>query len=131
MLCTVRGGYLNRVGLRNPGAHTFAKERLLRILAQGAPVVQSLTGGSEAEIETILEAFAQLPLAGYELNASCPNVPGGQRGERNRAAPRLPLNRSVCGAACAARGARNVAELRAVVRERLRTAEVTVPWPRD
>lgn len=78
VLCAVPGGHLNRVGLRNPGAHAFAKELLPRILAHGAPVVQSITGQSEAEIEIILEALAPLPLAGYELNASCPNVPGGQ-----------------------------------------------------
>lgn len=81
VLCALEepaGGYLNRVGLRNLGVREFAAQRLPRLFAWGPPVIQSLAVHDEAELESLLEGLAALPLAGYELNASCPNVPGGQ-----------------------------------------------------
>lgn len=81
VLCALQeppGGYLNRIGLRNPGAQEFAAQQLPQILAHGPPVIQSFTAQQEAEVDTVLGALEPLPLAGYELNASCPNVPGGQ-----------------------------------------------------
>lgn len=72
------GGYLNRVGLRNPGVHELAAVQLPRLLALGPPVLQSFTAQEEGEVESVLAALEPLPLGGYELNASCPNVPGGQ-----------------------------------------------------
>lgn len=71
-------GFLNRVGLRNPGAPEFVRTQLQVALRCGPPVIQSFTAHTEAEVELILAALEPQPLAGYELNASCPNAASGQ-----------------------------------------------------
>ena len=44
----------------------------------GAPIIQSFTAHTQAEVEHILAALEPQPLVGYELNASCPNAASGQ-----------------------------------------------------
>lgn len=77
-----RGGYLNRIGLRNVGAHEFVRARLPIVQACQAPIIQSFTAQSEDEVEVILHALADQPIVGLELNASCPNAPSGQLEDR-------------------------------------------------
>jgi dihydroorotate dehydrogenase (NAD+) catalytic subunit len=72
------GGFLNRIGLRNAGADEFCRSLLPRLFAAGVPIVQSFTAQSEEEVESIFAALEPQRIVGYELNASCPNAPGGQ-----------------------------------------------------
>jgi dihydroorotate dehydrogenase (NAD+) catalytic subunit len=71
-------GYLNHIGLRNVGAPEFVRARLPAIRACRAPLIQSFTAQTEDEVDVILHAFASEQIAGFELNASCPNAPSGQ-----------------------------------------------------
>lgn len=65
------GGWLNAVGLSNPGAREFA-----RMLEGGAgpPVVVSLVGSTAEEFESMIAEFSRCGVAGYEINLSCPHV---------------------------------------------------------
>lgn len=65
------GGWLNAVGLSNPGAAEFA-----RMLEAGteAPVIVSLVGSTAAEFESMIAEFGRCRVAAYEINLSCPHV---------------------------------------------------------
>ena len=65
------GGWLNAVGLSNPGAREFA-----RMLEGGAeaPVIVSLVGSAAEEFESMIAEFSGCRVAGYEINLSCPHV---------------------------------------------------------
>lgn len=65
------GGWLNAVGLSNPGAREFA--RMLKNGA-GAPVIVSLVGSTAPEFESMIAEFAGCGVSGYEINLSCPHV---------------------------------------------------------
>lgn len=71
-------GFLNRVGLRNPGVTEYVRTQLPVTLRCGAPIIQSFTAHTQEEVEHILAALEPQPLVGYELNASCPNAASGQ-----------------------------------------------------
>lgn len=71
-------GFLNRIGLRNPGVTEYVRTQLQVALHSGAPIIQSFTAHTEEEVERILAALEPQPLVGYELNASCPNAASGQ-----------------------------------------------------
>jgi len=70
-------GLLNAMGLPNPGAEAFVEE--INIAKQGdAPVIASIVESTiqgYADVISILESSEPHM---YELNASCPNVKGGQ-----------------------------------------------------
>lgn len=65
------GGWLNAVGLSNPGAREFA-----RMLEKGteAPVIVSLVGSAAGEFESMISEFEGCRVAAYEINLSCPHV---------------------------------------------------------
>lgn len=65
------GGWLNAVGLSNPGAPYMAK-----MLAGNTevPVLVSLVGSIPEDFEVMVEEFAGCSILGYELNLSCPHV---------------------------------------------------------
>lgn len=65
------GGWLNAVGLSNPGAREFA-----RMLESGteAPVIVSLVGSAAGEFESMIAEFEKCRVAAYEINLSCPHV---------------------------------------------------------
>ena len=67
----IRGGYLNAVGLSNPGAPYFAK-----MISQNktVPIVVSLVGSIEEDFEFMVKQFENVNVVGYELNLSCPHV---------------------------------------------------------
>jgi len=65
------GGWLNAVGLSNPGAREFA--RMLKGGAE-APVIVSLVGSAAEEFESMIAEFSGCRVAGYEINLSCPHV---------------------------------------------------------
>ena len=65
------GGWLNAVGLSNPGAANFA--RMLEV-DPGMPVIISLVGSDESDFSYMIDQFADCNIAAYELNFSCPHV---------------------------------------------------------
>ena len=67
----VKSGYLNAVGLSNPGAPYFAKmiESNTTI-----PIIVSLVGSIEEDFTFMIKQFEHVKILGYELNLSCPHV---------------------------------------------------------
>lgn len=67
----IKGGYLNAVGLSNPGAPYFAK-----MISQNktVPIIVSLVGSIEEDFEFMVRQFENVQVAAYELNLSCPHV---------------------------------------------------------
>ena len=87
----IDGGWLNAVGLSNPGAKAMAEMIAAcmrggqggegggpRAEQIGAPVVASLVGSAEPDFERMIGAFEAAcgrgGIAAYELNLSCPHV---------------------------------------------------------
>ncbi|HSD04292.1 MAG TPA: dihydroorotate dehydrogenase [Nitrosopumilaceae archaeon] len=67
----VKSGYLNAVGLSNPGAPYFAK-----MISSNTtiPIIVSLVGSVEEDFTFMIKQFENVKLLGYELNLSCPHV---------------------------------------------------------
>jgi dihydroorotate dehydrogenase (NAD+) catalytic subunit len=67
----VKNGYLNAVGLSNPGAPYFAK---MMESNRDVPIIVSLVGSIEDEFEFMVKQFENCNVTAYELNLSCPHV---------------------------------------------------------
>src|SRR5574338_22539 len=67
----VKSGYLNAVGLSNPGAPYFAKMIAPNITV---PIIVSLVGSVEEDFTFMIKQFENVKILGYELNLSCPDV---------------------------------------------------------
>ncbi len=65
------GGWLNAVGLSNPGAESFAS---MLSGASDVPVIVSLVGSTAADFEFMVGRFKGCNVLAYELNLSCPHV---------------------------------------------------------
>jgi len=65
------GGWLNAVGLSNPGAQNFAK---MISSNTDTPIIVSLVGSTEEDFEFMIKQFEKCKILGYELNLSCPHV---------------------------------------------------------
>ena len=65
------GGWLNAVGLSNPGAPNFAK-----MISQNKdiPIIVSLVGSIEDDFEFMIKQFENIKVIAFELNLSCPHV---------------------------------------------------------
>ena len=63
-------GYLNAIGLANPGADVFANE----IINNQSPLIVSIVGSSVTEFPKLISKFDKLNILGYEINLSCPHV---------------------------------------------------------
>lgn len=68
---TVENGYLNAVGLSNPGVDAFVKEIANN---ETVPIIVNLVGSSEEEFISMVKKFDNLKIIAYELNLSCPHV---------------------------------------------------------
>jgi len=69
---SVKGdGWLNAVGLSNPGAAHFAK---MIESNKEVPIIVSLVGSVEDDFEFMIKQFKNCKVAAYELNLSCPHV---------------------------------------------------------
>lgn len=69
---SVKGdGWLNAVGLSNPGAENFAKMILPN---QKVPIIVSLVGSVEDDFIFMIKQFEKCKITAYELNLSCPHV---------------------------------------------------------
>ncbi len=69
---SVKGdGWINAVGLSNPGATNFAKmiEPNLDV-----PIIVSLVGSIPEDFEMMIKEFENCKVTAYELNLSCPHV---------------------------------------------------------
>ena len=67
----VKSGYLNAVGLSNPGATYFAK---MIESNTTVPIIVSLVGSLEEDFTFMIKQFENVKILGYELNLSCPHV---------------------------------------------------------
>jgi dihydroorotate dehydrogenase (NAD+) catalytic subunit len=65
------GGWLNAVGLSNPGAPYFAK---MIEPNKDVPIIVSLVGSIPEDFEFMINEFRNCEVTGYELNLSCPHV---------------------------------------------------------
>ena len=65
------GGWINAVGLSNPGAPNFAK---MIESNKDVPIIVSLVGSIPEDFEFMVNEFTNCNVAGYELNLSCPHV---------------------------------------------------------
>ena len=63
-------GYLNAVGLANPGSDVFAHE----IMNNQIPLVVSIVGSSPSDFQKLINKFDKLNILAYEVNLSCPHV---------------------------------------------------------
>ena len=69
---SVKGqGWLNAVGLSNPGAPYFAK---MISSNKDVPIIVSLVGSVEDDFEFMIKQFDKVKVLAYELNLSCPHV---------------------------------------------------------
>jgi len=67
----VKTGYLNAVGLSNPGAPYFAK---MISSNKTVPIIVSLVGSIPEDFVFMIKQFENIKILGYELNLSCPHV---------------------------------------------------------
>ncbi|MCZ6725703.1 MAG: dihydroorotate dehydrogenase [Thaumarchaeota archaeon] len=72
-LVEVEGGYLNAMGLPNPGCEAFSEE-LREADWLDMPIIVSVFGSSPEELAKIVDSFEDTPCQAYELNLSCPHV---------------------------------------------------------
>ena len=69
---SVKGnGWLNAVGLSNPGASYFAK---MIESNKDVPIMVSLVGSIPEDFEYMVKQFEKCKVTAYELNLSCPHV---------------------------------------------------------
>ncbi|HUW82376.1 MAG TPA: dihydroorotate dehydrogenase [Phycisphaerae bacterium] len=73
-----RAGMLNAIGLANIGLERFVTEKVPELAKLGCPVIVNVAGHSVEEYVALCERLGDLaPVAGIELNVSCPNVADG------------------------------------------------------
>ena len=65
------GGWINAVGLSNPGAPNFAK---MIESNKDVPIIVSLVGSIPEDFEFMIKEFSNCKVLGFELNLSCPHV---------------------------------------------------------
>ena len=65
------GGWINAVGLSNPGAPNFAK---MIESNKDVPIIISLVGSIPEDFEFMIKEFSNCKVLGFELNLSCPHV---------------------------------------------------------
>ena len=71
-ICGVKGGgWINAVGLSNPGASYFAK---MIEPNKDVPIIVSLVGSIPEDFEFMVKQFENCKVIAYELNLSCPHV---------------------------------------------------------
>ena len=71
----VNCGYLNAIGLGNPGANAFAKE-VKKVALKKIPIIASMFGADPADFEKMTKIFDSAGAVAFELNLSCPHVKG-------------------------------------------------------
>lgn len=69
----VEGGYVNAIGLSNPGLEAFVKD-LVTLKEKPIPLVVSLFGSEPDEFGHMVSKLESTPVDCYEINLSCPHV---------------------------------------------------------
>ncbi len=69
-------GYLNAIGLRNPGAEEFSKELSRATKNIQIPIITSIGGSKFEEFIFVAEKMLEAGCDALELNLSCPHVDG-------------------------------------------------------
>ncbi|MBD3291637.1 MAG: dihydroorotate dehydrogenase [Armatimonadia bacterium] len=67
-------GMLNAIGLQNPGAEVFIREKLPALREFGPPVIANISGRSVDEFSRLAEMLSIDGVDALEVNISCPNV---------------------------------------------------------
>lgn len=68
-------GMLNAIGIENPGADGFIKDKLLGFRKIGVPLIISILGHTDEEFIQLVEKFNHAEgVSALELNLSCPNL---------------------------------------------------------
>ncbi len=68
-------GLLNAIGLQNPGIDWYLEREMPKLSARAYPLIGSVAGFSIDDYAYVCERLAACePIAGIELNVSCPNV---------------------------------------------------------
>ncbi|HXV67153.1 MAG TPA: dihydroorotate dehydrogenase [Nitrosopumilaceae archaeon] len=65
------GGWINAVGLSNPGAPNFAQ---MISSNKDVPIIVSLVGSIPKDFEFMIKQFENISVVAFELNLSCPHV---------------------------------------------------------
>ncbi|MBM3469652.1 MAG: dihydroorotate dehydrogenase [Armatimonadetes bacterium] len=74
----VLSGWLNAIGLRNPGVAGFIAREMPFLRTLGRPIIVSIAGGSADEYAALAELLSgEDGVAAIEINVSCPNVTDG------------------------------------------------------
>lgn len=70
------GGWINAVGLSNPGAKNFAGmiKSSQSNNHNSVPIIASLVGSTASDFESMINEFADCNITAYEINLSCPHV---------------------------------------------------------
>lgn len=74
-LVEVSGGYLNAMGLPNPGIDAYEHD-VKRVVSEGATVVGSIFGATEEDFANLARRMDRAGAAAIELNVSCPHAKG-------------------------------------------------------
>ncbi len=74
-LVAVRGGYLNAMGLPNPGIDAF-EEDVHKVVKGGATLIGSVFGATEEEFAELTRRMDEAGAHAIELNVSCPHAKG-------------------------------------------------------
>ena len=69
-------GFINSVGLKNPGLKEAKKQMKIFIKQAKAPVIASVFAVSIKDFQVLVSEIAEIKPYGIELNLSCPNVEG-------------------------------------------------------
>ena len=71
-------GWLNSIGLTNPGIDAVLREKAPYWGSLGVPVVLSIAGERVADYQELVQRVDETPgISALEVNVSCPNVEGG------------------------------------------------------
>lgn len=74
-ICETPSGMLNAIGIENPGADGFIKDKLPSFRKIGLPLIVSILGHTPEQFESIVHKMnAAEGIAMLELNLSCPNL---------------------------------------------------------
>lgn len=76
--CEAPAGMLNAIGLENPGADVFLKEKLPDLNKIGIPVIASVTAEAPEELKILINLLNDADIPAIELNLSCPNIKSPQ-----------------------------------------------------
>jgi dihydroorotate dehydrogenase (NAD+) catalytic subunit len=74
--CETPAGMLNSIGLENPGAAVFIKDKLPHLIKSGSPIIVSIASQQDPkDFITLAKRLDKIKeIAAIELNISCPNI---------------------------------------------------------